>query len=367
MYQRKDKLWQDQLPVPGTKRYKYFYGKTKSEVKAKMAAWKAEQDKPMLFKDAADAWDTRHSGKVTHNAHDVYVAPLRRANDYFADIPIAEITPDQIQAFIQHIADQGFSKRSVQIHKNMLNMIFNHAIVQPGSLVRFNPCNSVSIPSGLPQVERKPPTDKQLELVSPNAESEMGLFAFFLLYTGLRRGELLALRWEDIDRKNKLIHVRREVIYESNQPTIVDRAKTPAGVRKVELLDKLEAQLPEGKKGLVFGGDTPLTKTQMRKNWLAFCKEIGEVEITEEKHYSKSNNRTYIKHSYKPKMTPHQFRHAYASMLDDAEIDDNTAKSLLGHKSIVTTKNVYTKLREAKRQRSTKKLNDYISGLDKSE
>lgn len=356
MYQRKDKTWQDQLPIPGTKKYKYFYGKTKAEVKAKMAAWQAEQNKPLLFRDAADAWDTQHRTAVTPNAHGVYIAPLRRAVAFFGETPIADITADQINAFIRHIADQGYSKHTVQIHKNMLNMIFNHAIVQTGSMVRYNPCTAVRLPSGLPEERRKPPKDNQLENLSPDG---FGLFAWFLLYTGLRRGELLALRWEDIDREKKIIRVRREVTFESNQPVVVDRTKTPAGVREVDLLDVLLDALPKTGKGYVFGGDKPLTKTQFRKEWGKYCVSIGQGELIDRGGVRTDGTRYYHK-DYKPYITPHQFRHAYASMLDDAGIDETAAKSMLGHKSIVTTKNIYTHLRQSKRQRSAEQLNQYI-------
>lgn len=361
MYQRKDKTWQDQLPIPGTKKYKYFYGKTKSEVKAKMSAWQAEQEKPQFFSAAADAWDTHHRGKVTPNAHSVYLAPLRRAVEYFGTAPMSGITADQINAFIRHIADQGFSKHTVQIHKNMLNMIFNHAIIQPGSQIRYNPCASVRIPSGLPEERREPPTDKQLEDVTPEG---FGLFAWFLLYTGLRRGELLALRWEDIDRENMIIHVRREVTFESNQPVVVDRAKTPAGVREVDLLDILADALPKVGKGYIFGGDKPLTKTQFRKAWGKYCCDIGQGEIINHKS-TRSDGTTYYHKDYKAYMTPHQFRHAYASMLDDAGIDETAAKTMLGHKSIVTTKNIYTHIRKGKRERSANQLNQYIANEKK--
>lgn len=356
MYQRKDKTWQDQLPIPGTKKYKYFYGKTKAEVKAKMAAWQAEQDSPLLFSQAADAWDNYHASKVTHNANAVYGPCLKRAKDYFGTDPMMDITPDQIQAFIKQIASQGYARRTVQMHRDMLNMIFDHAITQPGSPLKYNPCSSVRIPSGLSQTRREPPTDSQLALIKPEG---FGLFAYFLLYTGLRRGELLALRWEDIDFKNNIIHVNKSVSYESNQP-VVKAPKTEAGKREVDLLDVLAEALPRGKKGYVFGGEKPLTKIQFRKQWLNFCRSIGQVEEIKTKHKA-ANKHEYTSTQYKPLITPHQFRHAYASMLDDAGIDETAAKDILGHSSIVVTKDVYTHIRSKKRERSAAALNKFIA------
>ncbi len=364
MYQRKDGVWADSVKLPGMKRPKSFYGATKAEVKKKMAAYTAAYEKGKTFAALADEWDTAHRLDVSPNAHATYIAPLRRAVEFFGDTPVNDITAAEVKAFIKKMAGQGFAKRTVQLHRDMLNMIFDFGIQQENSTLKYNPVSSVKTPKNLKTTRRLPPTDKQLEKVQPDTASDMGLFAYFVLYTGLRRGELLGLRWEDIDRKNKLISVSREIIYESNQPKVVDHTKTEAGIRSVDLVDVLLAILPDKKCGYLFprdGEDAPLTKTQFRKRWIEFCKEIGEVEVIEEKHHSKTNNRTYVKHSYKPLMTPHQFRHAYASLLDDAGIDDNAAKNMLGHKQISTTKDIYTHIRQSKKQRALDTLNKHIA------
>lgn len=358
MHQRKDGRWEDTVTINGKR--KHFYGLTKAEVKRKIAAYTQEAERGKAFSVLADEWDTAHRLEVTPNAHGTYTAPLRRAVDFFGDTPVNDITSAQVSAFIRKMADQGFARRTVQLHKDMLNMVFNFCIAQPGSTLRYNPVAAVRIPKGLSSTRRLPPEDEQLQRIAPDPEDPMSLFAWFLLYTGLRRGELLALRWEDIDRPAALIHVRREVVYESNQPCVVDRTKTAAGVRDVDLLDVLAECLPEGKTGYIFGGDKPLSKTQFRKAWGKYCCDIGQGEIVDRSGVRADGTKYYHK-DYKPHMTPHQFRHAYASMLDDAGVDETAAKSILGHASITTTKDVYTHIRKAKRERTAAALNDYLS------
>ena len=357
MHQRKDGRWEDTVIINGKR--KHFYGLTKAEVKRKVAAYTEEAERGKSFRSAADEWDTAHRLEVTPNAHGTYIAPLRRAVDFFGDTPVNDITAAQVSAFIRKMADQGFARRTVQLHRDMLNMVFNFCIAQPGSTLRHNPVAAVKLPKGLASTRRLPPEDEQLINLSPRSDDPMSLFAWFLLYTGLRRGELLALRWEDIDFEDHCIHVRREVVYESNQPIVVDRAKTPAGVRDVDLLDVLADALPAPAQGFLFGGEKPMSKTQFRKDWGKYCVSIGQGEQIKEKK-TKPDGSTYWNVDYKAYMTPHQFRHAYASMLDDAGIDEVAAQTMLGHKSIVTTKDVYTHLRKAKRERSTAALNDYI-------
>lgn len=357
MRQRSNGLWVEDIRLPDGK-YKQISAKTKPALKKKLLAFQTDQDAERRFFAAADAWDNYHASKTTYNGNKVYAAPLRRAKEHFGDQPMSKFTPDSVQAWVRALADQGYSRRSVQLHLDMLRMIFDYAIVQPGSGLMHNPCGAVRIPSGLPQTRRLPPTDEQLERVTPDAESNMGLFAFFLLYTGLRRGELLALRWEDIDFDEKVIRVTKSVYYEGNQP-LIKSPKTDAGTREVDLLEILEEALPRGGTGYVFGGEKPLTKIQFRKQWISFCREVGFVEKIETTHTA-ANGRVYTRTDWKPTVTPHQFRHAYASMLDDAGIDETAAKDLLGHASIVTTKDVYTHLRQQKRKRIGSALNEYI-------
>ncbi|MBQ0067359.1 MAG: site-specific integrase [Phascolarctobacterium sp.] len=356
MYQSANGIWAEAITLKNGKK-KFFYGKTKADVKQKMAAWSAESEKGKTFAEIAKAWQIYHEQQTTYNTVSAYNGSFKRAVERFGDIPLKDITADEIQAYITNLGNMGYARRTVQMSKNMLKMIFDYAIIQADSEIKYNPVTAVKIPSGLSRSRRLPPKDEEIAKVKP--DSEMGLFAFFLLYTGLRRGELLALRWEDIDRVNKIIHVTKEVYYEGNEAK-VKPPKTDAGIRDVDLLDILNDALPTTGTGYVFGGEKPLTRAVFTGHWAEWCRSIG---LAEERtlEYTRANGAKYKMTKLKPLVTPHQFRHAYASLLDDAGLDETTAKTLLGHSSITVTKDVYTHLREAKRQRSASALNDFIN------
>lgn len=362
MYQRNDGRWVEKISIPG-KGQKTFTGKTQKIVRQKMAEWMAEGEKGKRFDKIADEWDSWHSTQVTYNAHDVYAPMLKRAKEHFKNCYAKDITPDMVQGFINKISAKQYAKSTVQKHLNMMRMIFDYAITQPNNALYYNPCGAVRVPSGLSTTRREPPTDAQLAKIDAYADDDLGLFAYFLLYTGMRRGELLALRWEDIDRENKIIHVNKTVYYEGNNPHIKE-PKTEAGRRDIDLLDVLAHVLPEGGKGYVFGGEKPLTKSAFRKGWIRLCRQFGLVTVTEKRHRSEGNKHEYVEHVYKTTVTPHQFRHAFASMLDDAGIDESGAKAILGHSSIVVTKDIYTHLRERKRERIGSTLNEYLKNND---
>lgn len=289
---------------------------------------------PILFKDIAESWDREHAESVEYNTSQSYVAPLRRINNVFGDEKIEDIRASDISAFLLTISKQGFSKRTVQLHRDIINMIFNHAIILGHT--RDNPCVAVSLPKNLPSTRRGLPPDEAIKAIKDNYDKPFGLFAAVCLYAGLRRGEALALQYEDIDRKKKVIHITKSVAFVDNNPHI-KTPKTAAGTRDVILLDALDAILPDGT-GYIFNKDGKLlTKSSFRKRWLRYCKEIG---------YD---------------FTAHQLRHAYATTLLEAGIDAKDAQDLLGHANISTTRDIYTHIRQSRRTETANKLNAFLA------
>lgn len=286
------------------------------------------------FKSASDAWSEKHWERVGAKTAETYKAPLRRLQENFAGEKLEDVSAQEIQAFLAELGKQGFSRRSVQMHRDILNMVFNDAIVS--GLLSFNPCTAVSLPRNLPVKKRELPDDAAISAVKAGADQPFGLFALICLYAGLRRGEALALRYEDIDRERRLISVSRSVEFIGNNAHFKS-PKTEAGVRVVPLLDPLAVTLPASGSGLIFcredGG--PLTKTQYRKRWLRYCEAIGF------------------------QITAHQLRHGYATILFEAGIPDKDAQELLGHSSIAVTRDVYTHIRSAHREETAQKLNDF--------
>lgn len=298
------------------------------------------QEAPLTFLDAADAWDKKHTERISNKTAEAYKAPLRRIKEQYAGEYAADITAQSIQAFLSDLGKQNFSRRTVQMHRDILNMIFNNAIVE-GHL-SFNPCSAVALPRNLSSKKRELPDDDAIESVKKGGSQPFGLFALVCLYGGLRRGEALALQYEDIDRDKKLIHITKAVEFIGNDPHIKS-TKTKAGIRDVPLLDPLADALPDKEEGLIFARDDgdPLTKTQYRKRWEKYCAAIG-CEIT-----------------------AHQLRHGYATILYEAGIPDKDAQELLGHSSITVTRDVYTHIRQSQKKATGKKLNRFVKKAKK--
>ena len=237
MYQRKSTgRWEEHVTGNDGK-VKTLSAKTKPELKRKIAEFYSKEEAGPTFEEMADAWEKNKASKLEAKTYEAYRPHIKRAKEQFSGDYMKDITPDKVQAYIDSLGDQGYARDTVSRAKIIVNEIFEYSIVQPGSLIRFNPVAAVKIPKGLSKTRREPPTPEQL--LKMDANDEMGVLAFFLLYTGLRIGELMALRWEDIDFKENIIHVRRAVSYIGNNPTVKE-PKTDAGIRDIELLDKLK-------------------------------------------------------------------------------------------------------------------------------
>lgn len=316
-------------------RRRCVYDRDPERLYHRIEAMKKAAPPRITLEEAAERWYERHREQVGANTADTYKAPIRRIGDAFRDEAVGEVTAAEINAFLADLGkNKGFSRRSVQLHRDILNMVLNDAIVSGDCAV--NPCAAASMPKGLSSKKRELPDDEAIEAVKNSKNAPFALFALFCLFTGMRRGEVLALTFEDIDAKNGKIRVNKAIEYIGNDPH-VKKPKTAAGIREVPLLDPLAEILPKGK-GLIFAREDggPLTKTQYRKRWKKYCDAIG-FEIT-----------------------AHQLRHGYATILFEAGIADKDAQELLGHSTIAVTRDIYTHIRSARRDETAAKLNAYV-------
>ncbi|MCC8098626.1 MAG: site-specific integrase [Clostridiales bacterium] len=286
-----------------------------------------------------------------------YNPALLRALDEFGDYPIRNITPLDLQKSLERMAAQMYAHHSVAIYLSVLNQIFEYAVLQGDR--QDNPAATLKVPKGLSSRTRECPEDEALEAIRQHVDDEFGLFAYMLLYTGLRRGELLALQWRDVDFKARTIHVTKSVTYAEtgNQP-VIKYPKTEAGNREVVLLDRLAKKLfPLQRKGTayIFGGERPLTQSVYRSKWRNYCLDAG---LWEWKEVVRTEGRKNVTKLVKePSVTPHQLRHAFATMCYEAGIAPKDAQQLLGHSKVEVTMDTYTHIRKNRRDDIADKLN----------
>lgn len=356
MKQRKDGRFQVAKVINGKKVFFYSaadtYRKAKKEIERKMLDYTEKEEKGLKFKIVAEEWLETKEAEVKPSTLKRYKPCFINAVDRFGGSFIRDISSTDISNFMTGFTNQYKSYKTVSMQKSVLSIIFDYACVK--GYIQSNPCTYIKLPKNLKRNKRTMPSDEEITLIKENAEtSQMGLFAFLLLHTGMRRSEAMALTLGDIDFINNTISVNKNLDYSYNTPK-VSTTKTENGNRTVILLAPL--------------------KELLLKNYSSFISSDGTIKS---KHKSKilfpNKNGNYMGESYYTRkwkkyceelgihITAHQLRHAFATMCYDANLSEKDTQELMGHSSIVLTHNIYTHIRKSRLSDAENKLNNYLN------
>lgn len=329
-----------------------------------------ETPPPLTFRQIAEAWRTAAWDKIEAGTQVCYNPAYNRALELFGDREAVSVQPYEIKNHLERLKDQDYSAKTITTQRLVYRAIYRHAIVDEkmGREIRTNPAADVALPNKMKKpVKRDAPEDEVVSLIRHSWRDYWGLYPLFLMATGLRRGEALAVQWRDVDFKAEEISISKQVNFETGVPRITE-PKTDAGTRTVPLLPDLKSALamPEDAKptDYIFHGEEdaskPISQSTYHRKWLHYCKEHG-LATDEPEIRTGKNGRRYVVHHYKPTLTAHHFRHGYATMLFEAQVDVYTAQKLLGHADIETTMAIYTHLRERQKNESIDKLKSHVT------
>ena len=262
------------------------------------------------------------------------------------------ISAGEIQAFINSFADS--SKSQITLAVGTLKALFASAYAD--GIIERDPSVSIIRPKAKKKTERRALTDQETENVLHTIQShEHGLFLAVLYYLGLRRGEALGLQWGDFDFDEDLVHIQRDIDYVGS--TAHDGAlKTAAANRYVPVPQELRAMLSKVRgfpQQYVFHTEEgqPWPQSSFKRIWLSLMEASYCVEEREVTKATKRKN-DIIK-ELKPTLTPHYFRHNYATLLFEAGVEPLIAMKMLGHTDYQTTANIYTHLKSEMLKKSS--------------
>ena len=350
-YQRPDGLYETIRSIKGHR--VAFRGHSVREVEQKMLAYREDINRGRPFPIVADEWERTHAAEVVDATRYAYAPSVRRLKAAFPG-RVGEIQPLDLVRYIKAFEGQGRAAASVDLELSVLRMIFAHA-VNHGD-ISVSPAAEVHRSRGLPRKTRQALTEAQEAAVIASWENApFGLFGLFLLYTGMRRGEALAVSYADIDRTAGVIHVTKKLSYTGhNYPVMQRYTKSINGIRDVPLLPPLAYALPVDRAGLLFPGKRGfMTGSEIEGAWKRYCRAAGlnHIEISDQGERLETFP-----------ITPHCFRHSFATICYEAGLDPRQAARILGDTPEVVEK-VYTHLREGRRLTAAEKLVSYFSGV----
>jgi len=367
IYKRKDGVWCGAVTLgrdykTGKLIRKVAYGKTRAEVAEKLNKLLREYHLGLLSPHG----EHLQFGQWLWTYLNIYKKPTIRETTYelyrgildnhlpnaLALVPLEKLRSEDLQRLYLELEKEGYS-RLVQILHN-----FIHGALEQALRLGYIPRN-VSLATTRPRARKKEIkvlNQEEIERFLECAKNHRLYPAFFLLLTtGLRRGELLGLEWKNINWERRTLTVERNLVYLKGEFRF-EEPKTKGSYRTIPLSDNAFKVLKKWRKKwleerIKLGADWPQTDlvfpsethTPMNpRNFLRTLKGIlKEAELPSD-------------------VTIHSLRHTYATMLLSQGEHPKVVQELLGHSSITTTLDVYSKVMPGLKEQAVKKLDAFF-------
>ena len=224
------------------------------------------------------------------------------------DKKVSDIRGEHIQRFYNELEKEGYALSSIKIVSAILNGCMQQAM-----------------------------TKEQQALFMEYAKDSYlyNLFAV-MLRTGMRNGEIRGLKYSDVDKKKNVIHVQRTLKYIEGQGYFEDTPKTRTSKRDIPLTADLVALLDAQRNYWGF-------KVERLDRYL-FCNKKGEA-LSRDRLQAKIGRivkRIQAEGHDFPRITPHIFRHTFATRAIEAGMPPQVLKTILGHSSLAMTMDLYS-------------------------
>lgn len=339
IYRRKDGRYEGRYVIgrtpEGRTRFGYVYGKQYGEVQRTLVQRKAEMVRQQHGckggHDPLAIWLIRYlqeevKGRVKASSFQTYTSLMNKhLLPRLGSVDLAYLTPGSISNFVQELRAGGLSDGMARNVYRLLAACLRWA-VEEGAVAR-NPCAKLRLPLQRQAEQRVLTQAEQVELTA--AAREQGNLPVLLgLYTGMRLGEICALRWEDVSWERQTIAVRRTVqrIAQAGGGTSLavgtpksahSRRVLPVPGFLMELLRQCRGDAAED--AYLFGdAHAPLEPRTAQRRFTRLAETLRLPGV----HF-------------------HTLRHSFATRLIELQVDVKTVSVLLGHASVSTTMNCY--------------------------
>lgn len=343
IYKRKDNRYEGRY-IKGRKPdgktiYGSVYGKKYTEVKAKLIPLKAKYAAKRqvtngfcgtLFDWLAYWLEEVARAKIKPSTYANYYGLIRRhILPVLKGKRLDRLTYEDIQQFVDGLTSKGLCAGSVHGVFRVLNAALKNAVLK--HMIITNPCNGVTLPkrakAGIGAISAK----EQQALEQVVIQDKNGAAVLLGLYTGMRIGEICALKWEDVDFTESLIHVRQTVQRipcvlpdKSKTRILFGTPKSERSLRMIPLSHSMADYLGECKKNA-------------DSDYVVSCKDSFAEPRVVEYRFRKLLEQAGIRQVHF-----HTLRHTFATRCMEMGVDITTLSRLLGHTSVKMTLDIYT-------------------------
>jgi integrase len=343
---RKDGRWEARYTAQtasGPKR-RVIYGRTRKEVADKLARVLADCASGLVFDDEGmtvaeylDRWledSDRDSVRTsTHERHkEIVRLHIRPA---LGRLKLSKLTPAHVQGLYRDRLDSGLSPATVQ----KIHTVLHKALAQAlrWHMVPRNVTDAVKAPRPTPKEMRPLSPEEARRLLEASRGDRLEALYVLAVHTGMRQGELLALKWEDVDLNEGVLRVRRTLARDGGRISLGE-PKTKKSRRTVHLTgaavealrNHLERQLEDmGQLGDLY-----------RDHGLVFTSEVGT--LINPTNLRRRSFAPLLVRAGLPEIRFHDLRHTCASLLLSRNVHPKYVQELLGHATVAITLDTYS-------------------------
>ena len=359
LYQRKDGLYSARFLNKNNKRIEKCFKKI-SEARKWLAESKYNNEhgnicnaSNMIVSTWFDYWlkniKTNTVRKSTLTSYmDRYNANIK---EYIGNMVISEVKPMHCQNILNNMVSKGYSTASITLTRVILHSVFSSAL--ENEMILKNPVTkSVKFQVNRKKRVRVLTVDEQKKFLETAKTSVYYKQYQFILQTGLRIGELIGLKWEDIDFEKKIMSVHRTAKFYTAGSFSISEPKSMSGYRTIPLTDLAYNILKDIKKECK---DKKIINLDFKD--YVFLNKNGRPPI------NMSYNKSLIsicKRAGIEKISAHTLRHTFATRCIEANMRPKTLQQILGHSNLSVTMDLYVHVTEESKEQEILKFENYI-------
>lgn len=376
-------------PVTGKRKQKETRGfETKAEAEAEAKRILAEiekgiyvDEKNITFAEFVPEFLKLYqaAGKVKPGSVRVRETRCNTLQKYFSNIKLKDITKKMYQDMLIELKTDGYSKETISSIHATGRLVFQKA--HDLGLIKTNPAARAELPGEQQTVEeigskeKLPKFMEKEELarflkVIPDHGIDFQDYPIFvvLAYTGIRVGELCALKWSDLDRENKTLSITKTLDNAKNNTREYRLVppKTKSSIRIVEISDTVLRVLDDQRK------NQNILKMKYRDKYhdadFIFAKTNDRFALYGypfmQKDIGERMKRLLKIAGLSLSLTPHSLRHTHTSLLAAAGVSLETIQDRLGHKDDDTTRLVYLHVTKDLKREASQRFEELMGGLN---
>jgi integrase len=308
----------------------------------------------MTFAEFAIKWLVEKKATVGKTTYESYYHTTRRdLLPVLGDYPLAQIKPAHLQTLLNDLEERGLSPRTPQKCHLVAHQILKSAV--ESGLLENNAADLVKAPRYRPP-EMQTWTLEQARRFLQAVEGDRYEALYLLVVSaGLRRSEVLGLKWEDVDLTHRQLRVRRGLVRVRGEGKVVTDTKTHRA-RSIALSDEVLAALKARKQ------QQEIERIKAGEKWTesghVFTSHLGtSVE-------PRNLNRFFaakLKRLDIPKIHLHELRHTCATILLSEGVHPKVVQELLGHSNISTTLNIYSHVIHGMHEETMQRMGKLLS------